>query len=136
MSQLITASRLHDGAVVFLGDDGAWVERLDQAMLLDDKDAVAHGLAQGSEAEAMNLVVDVYAIDVLQEERRRGAAEAPGSDPGPRTDHPPGDGEARLAAARRGRGRPCIGMTNSTPASWRNAWRSSATRSPAASRAN
>ncbi len=64
MSQLITASRLHDGAVVFLGDDGAWVERLDQAMLLDDKDAVAHGLAQGSEAEAMNLVVDVYAIDV------------------------------------------------------------------------
>ena len=64
MSQLITASRLQDGAVVFLGSDGIWVERLDRAMLLDDKDAVARGLAQGSEAEASNIVLDVYAIDV------------------------------------------------------------------------
>ncbi len=64
MSQVITANRLYDGAVVFLGLDAAWVERLDRAVLYDGKDAVAAGLDQARRDEENNLVVDCYAIDV------------------------------------------------------------------------
>jgi hypothetical protein len=64
MNQVITANRLTDGAVVFLGTDRAWGERLDRAAMYDGKEAVATALEQAKQDEENNLVVDVYAIDV------------------------------------------------------------------------
>lgn len=64
MSQVITASRLVDGVVVFKGPDGVWVERLDRAVLLETKPEAAAALEQAKADEAGNLVVDTYLIDV------------------------------------------------------------------------
>lgn len=64
MAQIVTASRLGDGAVVFLAPAGGWTERLDQAAIMDDKADTAAGLAAGHAAETASLVVDVYAVDV------------------------------------------------------------------------
>ncbi len=64
MGQIITASRLGDGAVVFLDAQDGWSERLDHAAVFPDKAAAAIGLATGDAAQAASLVVDVYAIDV------------------------------------------------------------------------
>ena len=64
MSQIVTASRLADGAVVFLDAGGGWSERLDRAAVFADKTDGATGLEAGKAAESANLVVDVYAVDV------------------------------------------------------------------------
>jgi hypothetical protein len=64
MAQIVTASRLTDGAVVFLDPDGGWSERLDHAKLHADKSESTAGLEAGKAAELANLVVDVYLIDV------------------------------------------------------------------------
>ena len=64
MAQIVTASRLTDGAVVFLDATGGWTDRLDRSRIFADKAATAEGLAAGQRAEADSLVIDVYAVDV------------------------------------------------------------------------
>lgn len=64
MSQALTASRLVDGIVVFVGAEGGWTERLDRARLFDSKEDTAAGLDAAKQDEAGNLVVDIYAIDI------------------------------------------------------------------------
>lgn len=64
MAQIVTASRLTDGAVVFLDRDGGWSDRLDRSRLFADKAETAAGLEAGRVAEARSLVIDVYAVDV------------------------------------------------------------------------
>ena len=64
MPQIVTASRLADGAVVFLDADGGWSERLDRAAVFATAPEAAAGLEAGKAAEAASLVVDVYAVDV------------------------------------------------------------------------
>ena len=54
--QVVTANRLADGVVVFLGLRG-WVEELDKASV-------------ASTAEAVNEVVDAYLIEVAAEHGR------------------------------------------------------------------
>ena len=65
MAQIVTASRLTDGAVVFLDGAGGWTERLDRSRLFADKAETAAGLEAGKVAEAGCLVIDVYAVDVV-----------------------------------------------------------------------
>ena len=64
MAQVITANRLSDGTVVFLDDAGLWNERLDHARVFADKAEAAVGLEIGRAAEAVNLILDLNAIDV------------------------------------------------------------------------
>lgn len=64
MPQIVTASRLADGTVVFLDADGGWSERLDRSAVFAGKPEAAAGLDAGRAAEAASLVVDVYAVDV------------------------------------------------------------------------
>ncbi len=64
MAQIVTASRLADGAVVFLDTGGGWTERLDAARVFADKAETVAGLEAGRIAEAGNHVIDVYAVDV------------------------------------------------------------------------
>ena len=64
MNQVITASRLTDGAVVFLGQAHAWVERLSTAAVFNSVEASAEALAAAQKDEQANVVIDIYAIDV------------------------------------------------------------------------
>ena len=68
-AQVMTANRLLDGEVVFLGADG-WVERIEEATVAT-ADGQAMALeALGRQAVAVNEVVDAYLIEVAQEDGR------------------------------------------------------------------
>jgi len=65
----ITANRLRDGTVVFLGPDAGWVERLEDAALFEDAEpALAAAKAQ---ADRDQFGVDVYAFDVTVTDGQR-----------------------------------------------------------------
>ncbi|MHA7774399.1 DUF2849 domain-containing protein [Roseibium sp. M-1] len=66
--KVITANRLLNGDVVWLAENGAWVERITLAKVYEGKDAVAEGLAEGAEAEKAQKVVAVYEMDVTLED--------------------------------------------------------------------
>ena len=63
----ITANRLLNGDVVWLGENGSWVERVTLARIFEGKDQVAEGLAIGQEAERNQEVVGVYDMGVTLE---------------------------------------------------------------------
>ena len=67
MSQVITASRLHDGAVVFLGPQRGWVERLAEAAVFASPDLSVEALKAAQRDESDNVVLDIYAIDVIDQ---------------------------------------------------------------------
>ena len=68
-AQVMTANRLLDGEVVFLGADG-WVERIDEATVATT-DVQAKALeALGRQATAVNEVVDAYLVEVTRTEGR------------------------------------------------------------------
>ncbi|WP_434053446.1 MAG: DUF2849 domain-containing protein [Roseibium sp.] len=66
--KVITANRLLNGDVVWLGENGSWVERVTLARTFESKDEVAEGLAIGQQAEKNQEVVGVYEMDVTQED--------------------------------------------------------------------
>ncbi len=66
--KVITANRLLNGDVVWMGESGTWVERVTLAKVLEDKEAVEEGLALGAEAERQQEVVGVYDIAVTIED--------------------------------------------------------------------
>lgn len=59
----ITANRLRDGAVVWFGSEGDWVDRVDAAATYDDAGAAA-ALTVAQKDEARNLVVAIYSFEV------------------------------------------------------------------------
>jgi hypothetical protein len=66
---VMTANRLRDGEVVFLGA-GGWVEHIDQATVaVTPEDAKALD-ALGQQAVAVNEVIDAYLIEVALAEGR------------------------------------------------------------------
>ncbi len=67
MNQVITASRLTDGAVVFLGQNRAWVERLADAEIFTSVEASTAALVSAQKDEQANIVLDIYAIDVASQ---------------------------------------------------------------------
>ncbi len=66
--KVITANRLLDGDVVWLGENDVWVERVTLARTFDCKDDVAEGLSIGAVAEKDQKVVGVYEMDVTIED--------------------------------------------------------------------
>ncbi|MCA1297633.1 DUF2849 domain-containing protein [Stappia indica] len=60
----LTANRLIDGEVVWLGRAAAWVEILAEARVLEGEAAEAEALALGAAAVAGRLIVDPYLIDL------------------------------------------------------------------------
>ncbi len=62
--QAITANRLRDGVVVFLGPDAAWVEAFADAALFSDADAKTALAAAKAKAERDQFGVDIYAFEV------------------------------------------------------------------------
>ncbi|MFJ5487669.1 DUF2849 domain-containing protein [Hansschlegelia beijingensis] len=66
-TQVVTANRLDDGVVVYLDPSGGWTQSLDHAAPLSGPAALAAGLDAGKRAEAQQIVVESYAIDVARE---------------------------------------------------------------------
>jgi hypothetical protein len=62
--QAITANRLSDGIVVFLGPNDRWVERIAEARVFEGKEAIAAAEAVGEAAVKARVVLGSYAIDV------------------------------------------------------------------------
>ena len=64
MPDVITASRLADGLVVFQAKDGAWTEDFNRAAILRDPTATADALKLALADEAADVVVEPYAAPV------------------------------------------------------------------------
>ncbi len=81
--QAITANRLSDGLVVYLGGSGGWSERLGDALITSDPDDAARLLLE-AEAAVSRHVVGPYLIDLTRDDaiprpaRRREAIRAQG----------------------------------------------------------
>lgn len=63
--EVITANSLGDGRVVFQTQAG-WSHAIDQAEVLESKEAVETALRRANEAAAQNRVVEPYAIEVTR----------------------------------------------------------------------
>lgn len=61
-AKILTANRLADGLVVYLGDSG-WTEDIGRARRAEAEDAAEALLAEGEQAVARNEVADAWLID-------------------------------------------------------------------------
>lgn len=75
--RVITANRLHDGAVIWLGPDAKWVEQVDGAEPCADDEAVEARLAAARELESAGRIIDAYAVEVVIEEVDHGTRLVP-----------------------------------------------------------
>jgi len=69
MSKIITANHLIGGDVVFLAENG-WTPNVDRASVADDDDTLAALAARAADAEARNIVVGAYPVEVRCEGSR------------------------------------------------------------------
>jgi sulfite reductase (NADPH) hemoprotein beta-component len=69
MPRIITANHLIGGDVVFLAENG-WTPHVDRALVADDEAALAILEKRAADAEAMNIVVGAYAVEVRREGSR------------------------------------------------------------------
>ena len=65
-----TANNLLDGEVVWLGRNGGWVKSIDEARVFGTEEERAIGAAEAARADADNLVVEPYEIDLNLDEGR------------------------------------------------------------------
>lgn len=74
MAQMIIASRLVDGIVVFLGNGGTWVDSIEAGHVVDAAEA-ERLMAVAKADEDRCIVVDPYVIDVdVSDGKRRPAS--------------------------------------------------------------
>ncbi len=68
---MVIANRLADGQVVFLGAEGDWVEDIAGGTVASDPAAAQRLLADAQLAEARNVVVEPYLIDIRDDAGHR-----------------------------------------------------------------
>ncbi len=68
--KIVTANRLDDGIVVFLGRSLRWADQIDDVAPFEDDDAVERALALAARAVENREIVEPYAIDVRCEAGR------------------------------------------------------------------
>ncbi len=73
MLQVVSANRLADGIVVYLGPWGDWVEQLEAAAVFASDAECAAGLEESRAAVAANLIVDPFPVAVVEEAGTRRA---------------------------------------------------------------
>ncbi|KAF0113014.1 MAG: hypothetical protein FD149_2269 [Rhodospirillaceae bacterium] len=66
LSQILTASRLTDGRVVYFTETGQWSEQILEALFVAGPEAETTLLAQGRQGVAFRQVVDPYLIEVVR----------------------------------------------------------------------
>lgn len=64
MLRVMSANRLADGTIVYLGPDGSWVTHIGEAARLTSDAASDAALAKARASVAANLVLDPLIIDV------------------------------------------------------------------------
>jgi hypothetical protein len=64
MPKIVSANRLADGVVVYLGRDAQWVESLNHARAFDDEGSARAGLTKAHEDSIRNLVVEPFLVEV------------------------------------------------------------------------
>jgi hypothetical protein len=64
-AKAITANRLGDGRVVFLGEEGSWPTAFSQASLFADGPELEEALAYAQAQHDARIVVEPYPIDVV-----------------------------------------------------------------------
>jgi len=74
--QMIIASRLVDGRVVFMNADGAWVDSIEDGDLLRTAEECDRSLGLAMQAVADCVIVDPYLIEVTVGNGERQPAEA------------------------------------------------------------
>jgi hypothetical protein len=67
VSKIISANRLADGIVVYAGYGGAWVERLNEAVVFSGSEEAEAGLTLAQGDVARNLIVEPFVVDVTQD---------------------------------------------------------------------
>lgn len=70
VEKVLTANRLSDGIAVWLDADGAWNERLQDALVARHAEAVAALEEIGKRDFSLNHVVDVNLVEVVEENGR------------------------------------------------------------------
>ena len=68
--QMIIASRLTDGRVVFMGDEGEWVESIQDGVVLENDTDAERLMSTARQSALGNIVVDPYLIDVVFDKGR------------------------------------------------------------------
>jgi hypothetical protein len=66
MLRVISANRLRDGIVVYLGPEGDWVDTIGAAALFTSETACEAASAKAKAAIAANLIVDPLIVDVIE----------------------------------------------------------------------
>ena len=64
--QVVTASRLLEGDVVYLTAEGGWSTRLDEARVIESAEAEAQSLAEADHAVTERLVIGPYLMKVTR----------------------------------------------------------------------
>ena len=64
MPKIVSANRLSDGLVVYLGAGGSWLTSLDEARFFADDTEASAGLSAAREDVRRNLVVDPFLVEV------------------------------------------------------------------------
>ncbi len=62
--KVITANRLIDGLVIFIGENRTWVTDIAEAVTFADGPELDAGIAFGAESVAARLLIDHYPVDV------------------------------------------------------------------------
>lgn len=65
--KVITANRLTDGVVIFIGENREWVTDIAEAVTFSDGPELEAGMAYGAECIAARKLVELYPIDVTIE---------------------------------------------------------------------
>jgi hypothetical protein len=106
---VLTANRLGDGIVVFLGADGSWTESMAAAAVARSRQEAEALEQRGRQDAARNLVVDPYLVALREvdgrlepvryrEHVRVSGPSVPSSVPSPRVGEGQGGGDGRTAA--------------------------------------
>ncbi len=74
--QMIIASRLSDGRVVFMDADAAWADSIEEGIFLDSEAEADRFMGEATQAVEDCVIVEPYLIEVLVENGKRRPAEA------------------------------------------------------------
>jgi hypothetical protein len=74
MLNVVSANRLIDGTVVYLDPQGNWVEQLEAAAVFTSDADCEAGLETAQAAVGANLVVDPFAVAIVEDGNGRRAA--------------------------------------------------------------
>ncbi len=73
--QMIIASRLSDGRVVFMDADSAWVDSIEDGVLLESEAETGRLMGEAMQAVENCVIVEPYLIEVVVENGARRPAE-------------------------------------------------------------